>query len=578
MKTGVAHVRKALAAALIAAGMFLHPVAASSAPVLTDQEKADLKAVVAKLPQGKPSPLNMADETTRRVFYAQLKRTGIDTSSAPGLMQSLKELETRHAAAAPGPVPLGDANTRAPAQSILNVSTNDNLYYSATALSSIPGGSVYSTVTLTLLDGDGAIIAESTRSAPNVTGTNVTNTVSGLAGKAGPATAYATFFSEDKAGHILTSQTVMTVYQYPLLITNVNPIDSQGDGQINVCLNRSNKNFATPSCDYCYYSGDSNCGQAPQANTVMFPISGSIVYSGTIDVAPGSNPAMPNNPTATVSVTDTARGGSCNFSTLPNIFTSQYVSLSSSTLSTTTYDTLNWNITPASFPQICYNSGDPLIYNFTVTLSIQGYSVVSQITNGAGVVPAYNTVVIPPIYVLSGCVAEGTLIQMAGGVQKKIEDIQFGDRVVSDNKGTILTVTNIAQGEESNPLYQITAHDHTVLLTGTHPVITKAGVVAASRIKAGETIETLGGNYQVTAVKKVTEKTKVYNLSIGVLEDRVSLEGNNRTYFAGGVRVGDWMMQNELEKRSVYDTDWVKGRLPAKYQPDYEHWLATQKM
>src|SRR5579859_6037976 len=493
MKIGFAHTDRLLATALLVAALFFQPLTAYSASALSDQDKADLKAVVAKLQPGKPAPLNMADDLSRRVFYAQLKRTGIDTTSAPGLMQTLKDLETRHAAMAPAPIPLGDENVRAPAQTILNVSTSDNLYYSSTALSSIPGGSVYSTVTLTLLDADGGIIAEHTQSAPNVTGTNVTNTVSGLASKAGPATAYATFFSEDKAGHLLTSQTVLTVYQYPLSITNVATIDKQGDGTIAVCLNRSNKIFSSPSCDYCYYSGDSTCGQAPPANTVMFPITGSIVYSGTIDVQAGSNPAMPLNPSATISVIDTSKGGSCNFSSISNFFTSQYVSLSSSTGSGSTYDTLNWNISPASFSQVCYSSGDSLTYNFNVTLSIQGYSVVSQITNGSGVAPAFNVVVIPPLKVWSGCVAEGTLIQMAGGAQKKIEDIKFGDRVVSDNKGAILTVTNIAEGEESNPMFQITAHDHTVLLTGTHPVITKGGAVAASRIKVGDAVETLGG-------------------------------------------------------------------------------------
>ncbi len=85
---------------------------------------------------------------------------------------------------------------------------------------------------------------------------------------------------------------------------------------------------------------------------------------------------------------------------------------------------------------------------------------------------------------------------------KKIEEVTFGDRVLADNKGTILTVTNVAEGEETNPMYQITAHGHTVLLTGTHPVIAKNGVIAASNVKASDSIETLGGFYPVSTVKK----------------------------------------------------------------------------
>ncbi len=237
-----------IAIGMLAFGMGF-PLSLAAATPISDQDKADLKAVVAKLPPGKAVPLNLADEQTRRVFYAQLTRTGITPATAPGLFQTLKDTEAKHKAQTPAPLLVGDEKTRAPAQTILNISTNDNLYYSSTALSSIPGGTVYSTVSLSLIDADGNPIAEGTRSAPNVTGTNVTHTVSGVASKAGPATAYATFFSEDKAGNLLLSQTATTTYQYPKLMSNLAPIDKQGDGQIAVCLNRSNKNFATPSCD-----------------------------------------------------------------------------------------------------------------------------------------------------------------------------------------------------------------------------------------------------------------------------------------------------------------------------------------
>ncbi|WP_228560131.1 MULTISPECIES: hypothetical protein [Myxococcus] len=44
---------------------------------------------------------------------------------------------------------------------------------------------------------------------------------------------------------------------------------------------------------------------------------------------------------------------------------------------------------------------------------------------------------------------------MADGTLAPVESVELGDKVIADAKGTVLTVTDVARGNEAKPLFRL---------------------------------------------------------------------------------------------------------------------------
>lgn len=146
---------------------------------------------------------------------------------------------------------------------------------------------------------------------------------------------------------------------------------------------------------------------------------------------------------------------------------------------------------------------------------------------------------IPAIRIMYGCLAQDTLILMADGSRKRIDRLRIGDSVRSGIAGNkVQRITNIWRGTEET-LIRIEAHELTLSLTRSHPVLTPAGVVRAGELKTGmEVCLETGETEKVTAVGKISYNDLVYNLN---------LEDESEPYLvAGGFIVGDMDLQNSV--------------------------------
>ncbi|ATB29840.1 hypothetical protein MEBOL_003295 [Melittangium boletus DSM 14713] len=150
-----------------------------------------------------------------------------------------------------------------------------------------------------------------------------------------------------------------------------------------------------------------------------------------------------------------------------------------------------------------------------------------------------------------GCLAEGTPITLADGRGVPVERVQLGDRVRVDTLGAVLTVTDVARGQESAPLVLLRdSAGREVRLTGNHPVLLADGrVVAAGSLRARDEVRTDGGVTRLTSVRRVpADGQRVFNLRLGTEKELARLApGSQTTLFAGGFLVGDLAMQRALQ-------------------------------
>ncbi|PTL77079.1 Hint domain-containing protein [Vitiosangium sp. GDMCC 1.1324] len=177
------------------------------------------------------------------------------------------------------------------------------------------------------------------------------------------------------------------------------------------------------------------------------------------------------------------------------------------------------------------------------------------------------------IFYRNSCMAEGTRIQMADGQVVPVEQVKMGDKVIAGAGGKVLTVTDVARGNELNPFVHLRdSAGHEVTLTEMHPVITAKGeVVAAKNLKVKDQLRTEKGVASLTSVKRVPVNGKrVFNLKLGTTEELAGLDSLGRTMFAGGFLVGDMAMQQELETPAKKPVD-VLASLPKAWHQDFKN-------
>jgi hypothetical protein len=176
------------------------------------------------------------------------------------------------------------------------------------------------------------------------------------------------------------------------------------------------------------------------------------------------------------------------------------------------------------------------------------------------------------VYFLNSCFAEGTTIRRADGSSAAVETIKVGDKVVSDHKGTVLTVTGISHGGEDEPLVGLRDDQgHALQLTSKHPVVKASGeVVFASTLRERDKVMTDRGVASIVSVTRIPYAGQVFNLTLGTADEQLKVGKNGTTMFAGGFLVGDSAMQKE------HDTPRPVAQLSRAWQRDFQNAVANK--
>lgn len=148
----------------------------------------------------------------------------------------------------------------------------------------------------------------------------------------------------------------------------------------------------------------------------------------------------------------------------------------------------------------------------------------------------------------AGCFREGTLIRMADGRQRKVEELRPGDEVLRPLSNLPARITEVVAGPESTPLFLIKHTKGEIIVTATHPLLTRNGIKQAQHLRLGDMLQQADGSRtRITAISRqaTSRFDRVWNFAVEPLED---LDYRGLVVEADGLVSGDLTMQRKLER------------------------------
>ncbi len=148
----------------------------------------------------------------------------------------------------------------------------------------------------------------------------------------------------------------------------------------------------------------------------------------------------------------------------------------------------------------------------------------------------------------NGCLPPESQIRMGDGSLRPIGEISAGDLVWNPRVNASLPVRRVVAGPEEVPLVRLEVLARTFLVTETHPMLTRRGLVQAQHIRPGD--ELFVDEKSTTRVYRadrapLDSEQMVFNIELDVPADF----GEDGSYFeADGIVVGDYALQVQLEQ------------------------------
>jgi hypothetical protein len=551
------------AAAILFIGLYATGTASAAPFEIGAKESATLRSLAKAARPGVPIDLSIDDNY--QAYKALLRAHGLTPDNRPQLFREIEAVRARHIAkhkaAKPGADALEDETLEPNSMfEVIDIGTNDWSKVSSTVLTSVPGGTINSTVTVDLRAADGtyfgnaigesdyqgidyAVTAEGTNPYPDHGEVEVLSTF------------FLTYNDGTPAGPF--DADALANY-YPEKITNTAPVittTSPMNTYILICLNRANPEGGAPMpCNYGPYPGQ------PNPPNLVLPSSGSFKYFGPIDV---DGEGKPTNSFVSMTMVGKSTGSACTIVSFNDFW--KYATVNN--------DTLTWAIAnpPANFGQVCYQNNELYTYTLTVRVYVNRAPVYATITN-SDIPETVSNLVLGKIQVQYGCIAEGTEVLMADGSRKKIENVAVGDTLMAPGN-TIAKVRGRTVGWDTDFVSLTDAAGDKVVVTPAHPVILEKGPIKAEKVLVGDRIRRADGSWSevVKAVRDTKTQRNVYNLVLNPKSDSPPPVEKSE-FFAGGILVGDGDLQHSL-MTPPEDTRSIAERLPKEWQVDYANYL-----
>ncbi|HVZ39131.1 MAG TPA: Hint domain-containing protein [Candidatus Kapabacteria bacterium] len=536
---------------------------------LTSQDRADIQAMLSQTVPGCPTQLDFSNPLHYRFYTRQLDQAGIVAPDYPEQFNVLTQSVASHIQNGPPPVNRGcccnpgdvpglgnDDLGVGPIQIITELGSADGTAFTSSALSSLPDNPFMSQLTLGLYDPDSNPIGPAAYVQQYDNGTDLTVEADGTKAQGeNVVVAIATYFWQDQNGNAYHGYLYASTSQAPENITNDAPKPNVNQTVTRLCLGRCD----LIDCTYCPAGGD--------AGHVTMPVAGSITFFSDID----PNPTIPNTCTITMTRPETGLGGGCPVRNTNNFFSDPNTKIEGKKIS--------WDlVVPFQPVDNCLIPNSEAIYTFIISLTVNNLPVYVTITSGP--VPPNNPYYlhIPKLEVWFSCLAEGTEITLENGTSRPIEQCQPGDRVLSNLDGDIATVESMLKGTEVVPMIRLVTNlGHNVLVTDGHPMVTPTGVTLARLLQVNDPVLTLDGEAIIVSNMREMFHGYVWNLNAGPRIEDNSMIPDTRTFFAGGLLVGDNRMQFKHNRRHRMIAASVQSALPARWLQDFNTHVNRRK-
>ncbi|NNJ16058.1 hypothetical protein CSV86_012870 [Pseudomonas putida CSV86] len=597
-------VRNAFLMLAVLAAVATTPALAAPQALLAEAQ-ADMKALDAEVKPGIPHRLDLANPLHYRYITETFKRAGKTPENSPQLFRTLengRDIATAalqknatrpnralavNAAASDGIQNLnfiatfsqdnGTGSSPAKARATLSATQPG---YQATGISSVAGGTTSTSIVMELYEVETGKVYATKSGSQFSQGTDFRVQVEGQvpAADGNPTTQAKGLFYYYPANAGPTDPPVVYVQTFQ---DTLNPT-SACLNQPNYCVRNASGNCTgsyetsctntkanTTPIKLCWYRGSQQeCdywNSTAHPTNFVFPLSGSATFANTVVSPPaGVTSIYIQNPA----------GGGCNvYFQQGTVLEQQYWTANGQTIS--------WNYPASAFPNTgnCINYYDGTAANLWVTAYV-------ALNGSQGQEPPFGTLnftsdrtylgtpgvnIIPPLYIMQGCLAEGTEITLADGSKRPVEAFTGkGGESVKSADGKTSEVHGTTQGTEPHPMIRIkTDAGHDLLVTRTHPMILANGLPLQARyLRVGDELASLEGKARVTLLTLEDYKGKVHNL----LTQPYPTSG---TYYAGGLLTGDANMQQSLasvgERTPLRSRAEIRASLPKEWLQDFDN-------
>lgn len=177
--------------------------------------------------------------------------------------------------------------------------------------------------------------------------------------------------------------------------------------------------------------------------------------------------------------------------------------------------------------------------------------------------PTDGVTFIKPIVYVWHCLAAGTMVTLADGTAKAVENCDSGD-VVRSGSTTRKVLATLAQPHWGTVLTVALSNGATITCSGTHPFLTPAGAVQASALAVGNTVSVAGGTSTVRGIQSSQQSGQpLYNLWLD------PAAAGQTVFLANGIVVGDYQMQVALVTGLQNNPNHVRAMLPQYLHADY---------
>ncbi|OPA86107.1 hypothetical protein BFW87_25490 [Pseudomonas fluorescens] len=578
---------------------------ASTPQVLSAAAMADIKALDLEVQPGIPHRLDLANPLHYRYILETYKRAGKTPQNSPQLFKTLEKGRNLGLAELKksGTKPLkalavsnenstdgienlnfiatfSQDNGAASSNPQTKALTSSQPGYQATGVSSVVGGTFATNIVMELYEVDTGMVYASKSLSEYNQGTDFRVQVEGQvpSTNGNPTTkAKALFYYLPKSSGP-DAPPVMYIQTYQ---DTVNPT-SACLNQPNYCV-RDNKGNCTGSYEtsctntkpnttaikLCWYRGSQGeCdywNPTAHPTNFVFPLQGSATYPNTVvSPAVGVTSIYLQNPS----------GGGCKvYFQQAGGLDPQYWTVNGQTIS--------WNYPASAFPNTgnCIGYYDGTAANLWVIayISLNGSSTQDppfgtlNFTSDRSNIGVPGVSIIPPLFIMQGCLAEGTEITLADGSKRAVEAFTGkGGESVKSADGMSSEVHGTTQGTEPHPMIRIkTNAGQNVLVTRTHPMILANGLPAQARsLRIGDELKTLEGTAIITSLTQEQYTGKVHNL----LTQAYPTSG---TYYAGGLLTGDANMQQALatvnSRPPLRSPAEIRATLPKEWLQDFDN-------
>lgn len=204
--------------------------------------------------------------------------------------------------------------------------------------------------------------------------------------------------------------------------------------------------------------------------------------------------------------------------------------------------TLNWDPNAAGWYAVNYKA--------TISKSDVDSCTISAVATSA-----------PELRTMYGCFAPETLITMADGKQKQIQNIQLNDRVKNPVTGHAAIVIRITKGPEAEKgLFEVGFKGgNKVVVTSKHPFLTRQGLKQAEELTSSDEIIVKAGEFRKID-HLVRRPSNANQQVINIAVTGTTFEAADHMVEADGIITGDLFLQEKLDNMKRLQTGLVSSK------------------